>query len=123
MVGNIKDNNLKNKTIFLTKSLIAHCGVHDIKNSIPENSIKAFEKAILKGYIIELDLHILKDDNVVVFHDDNLYSMTGVNKKIKDCTYNEIKNLKIQNTNSNIPLFKEVLELVKGRVPLLIELK
>lgn len=114
---------MKNKTEFLTKSLIAHCGVHDIENKIPENSIKAFEIAISKGYIIELDLHILKDNNVVVFHDDNLFRITGVNKRIRDCTYDEIKLLKLQNTNNHMPLFKEVLELVNEKVPLLIELK
>ena len=73
--------------------------------------------------MIELDLHVLKDDNVVVFHDKNLHRMTGIDKDIKDCTYDEIKNLKLKNTDNHIPLFKDVLELVDGKVPLLIELK
>lgn len=108
---------------FLKKSLIAHRGFHNIKENIPENSIEAFKLAIEKGYIIELDLHILKDNNIVVFHDDNLFRMTGVNKKIKDCTYNEIKDLRLNNTDNYIPLFTDVLKIVDGRVPLLIELK
>lgn len=57
---------------FLKQSLIAHRGYHSKELGIPENSIPAFEKAILNNYIIELDVHILKDGNVVVFHDDNL---------------------------------------------------
>ena len=90
---------------------------------IPENSITAFKEAIKYNYIIELDVHILKDNNVVVFHDDNLRRLTGINKKIKDTTYDEIKNLKLLNTNEHIPLFLDVLKLVDGKVPLLIELK
>lgn len=74
-------------------------------------------------YSIELDLHLLKDNQVVVFHDDHLKRMTGVDKKVKDCTYQEIKELKLANTSESIPLFEEVLNLVKGEVPLLIELK
>lgn len=106
---------------FLKNSLIAHRGLHN--DMIPENSITAFKEAIKYNYIIELDVHILKDNNVVVFHDDNLRRLTGINKKIKDTTYDEIKNLKLLNTNEHIPLFFDVLKLVDGKVPLLIELK
>ena len=84
------------KTNFLTKTLIAHRGYHDIKIGIPENSIPAFERAIQNKYIIELDVHILKDNNIVVFHDDNLKRMTGIDKEIKLTTYNEIKNLNLE---------------------------
>ncbi len=108
---------------FLKQNLIAHRGMHDIQNGIPENSLKAFEEAIKNRYIIELDLHILKDGNVVVFHDDNLQRMTGINKKIKDATYEEIKDLKLKNTENYIPKFKDVLEFINGRVPIIIELK
>ena len=109
---------------FLVNSIIAHRGVYNLKkDSIPENSIEAFKNAIDNNYIIELDLHVLKDNNVVVFHDKNLFRMTGIHKDIKECTYDEIKNLKLKNTDNNIPLFRDVLELVDGKVPLLIELK
>lgn len=108
---------------FLKDRLIAHRGMHNIKLGIPENSLKAFERAIEHNYIIELDLHVLKDNTVVVLHDDNLLRMTGVDKDLKDTTYDEIKSLKLNNTENHIPLFKEVLELVDGRVPLVIEFK
>lgn len=114
---------MKKDVSFLTKNLIAHRGLHDIKNGIPENSLISFQKAIEKNYLIELDLHVLKDNSVVVFHDDNLNRMTGINKNLKDCTYDEIKNLSLQNTNSHIPLFSDVLSLVNGSVPIIIELK
>ena len=106
---------------FLKNNLIAHRGLHN--KIIPENSIPAFKEAIKNNYIIEFDVHILKDNNVVVFHDDNLKRLTGIDKKIKDTTYEEIKNLKLNNTENYIPLLKDVLKLVNGRVPLLIELK
>lgn len=114
---------MKSDLSFLLSNLIAHRGYHSEKDSIPENSIPAFIKAIENSYIIELDLHILKDGNVVVFHDDNLNRMTGIDKNIRDTTYDEIKNLRLQNTNSYIPLFKDVLDLVQARVPIIIEFK
>ena len=106
---------------FLKTNLIAHRGYHN--NEIKENTLEAFKKAIDNNYIIELDVHILKDGNVVVFHDDNLKRLTGIDKKIKDTTYEEIKNLNLLNTKQRIPLLKEVLKIVNGKVPLLIELK
>lgn len=108
---------------FLKQSLIAHRGYHSKELGIPENSLPAFEKAIQNNYIIELDVHILKDRNIVVFHDDNLNRMTGLNKDIKKLNYDEIKRLKLDNTNYKIPLLKEVLDLVDGKVPIIIELK
>lgn len=104
-------------------NLIAHRGFFDNKNGIPENSLQAFNRAMENNYIIELDLHLLKDGNVIVFHDDNLKRMTGVNRKIKDCSYNEIQDLHLLNTKEKIPLFEEVLNLINGKVAILIELK
>ena len=106
---------------FLKNNLIAHRGLHN--KEIPENSIKAFENAIKNNYIIELDIHLLKDNNIVVFHDDNLKRMCNVNKKIKDLTYEELQKYSLKKTRYKIPLFSEVLKLVDGKVPLIIEFK
>lgn len=108
---------------FLRKNPIAHRGLFNKEDGIPENSIPAFQRAIENMYPIEIDVHLLKDGNVVIFHDDDLNRMTGLNKKIKDCTYEEIKNLKLNGTEYGIPLLTELLEIVYGRVPILIELK
>lgn len=105
---------------FLKNGLIAHRGVHI---SAPENSISAFKEAIKKKYIIELDVHLLKDNTVVVFHDDDLSRMIGKNIKLKNCTYEDIKNLKLLNTDNYIPTFEEVLKLINGKVPIIVELK
>ena len=110
-------------TSFLIGRLIAHRGLHNIEKGIAENSIPAFEKSIENNYIIELDVHILKDRNVVVFHDDNLKRMTGIDKEIKNMTYEDVKELRLQNTYQTIPLLTEVLNLINGKVPVIIELK
>lgn len=107
---------------FLKETIIAHRGVHNEKDII-ENSLEAFKEAVNKNYIIELDVHFLKDGEVVVFHDDNIERMTGINKNLKDCTYDEIRNIKLLNKNTYIPKFSDVLKLVDGKVPTLIELK
>ena len=114
---------MKRNIDFLKQNIIAHRGYHNIEKGIPENSLKAFEEAIKKNYIIELDVHILKDGEIIVFHDDNLKRMTGTDRKIKDLCYNEIKKSTLLNTNQKIPLLKEVLELVNGKVPIIIEIK
>lgn len=108
---------------FLTQNLIAHRGFFDHEQAIPENSFLAFMRAMEYHFIIELDVHLLKDSQIVVFHDDNLKRMTGLDKEIKNCTYEEIRKLKLLRTNEKIPLLKKVLNLVEGKVPLLIELK
>ena len=102
-------------------NIIAHRGIHN--EAIPENSMKAFSLALKKNIPIEFDVHILKDKNIVVFHDNNLKRMTNKDKFIKECTYEEIKDLKLKNTNEKIPLLKDVLKLVDGKVLLDIELK
>lgn len=107
---------------FLINKLIAHRGIFDNK-IVPENSIEAFKKAIRKGYIIELDVHLTKDKKIVVFHDDLLDRMTNKKGKIKDYKLDELKDIKLLNTNYSIPTLSEVLKLVKGKVPLLIEMK
>ena len=109
------------KNNFLKESIIAHRGIYDNKKTI-ENTIGAFIKAINKKYAIELDLHLTKDKKIVVFHDDKLERLTNEKGYIKDKTLEELKKIKLIN-GSSIPTFEEVLKLVNGKVPLLIELK
>ena len=101
---------------------IAHRGLFD-REKIPENSMLAFEKAIEKGYAIELDVNMTKDGYIVVFHDNSLKRMTGIKNYIATMTLSEIKKLKLLGTENRIPTFEDVLLQVSGRVPLLIEVK
>lgn len=102
--------------------IIAHRGVHDNK-LIPENSLCAFQKALDNNYAIEFDIQITKDDKLVIFHDDNLLRMTGINNSIEKLLYEDVKNIKLLNKDFSIPTFKELLDLVNGRVLLDIEIK
>lgn len=101
---------------------IAHRGLHD-KPNIPENSMPAFKRAVEKGYGIELDVHLLSDGGLAVFHDNTLDRTAGVSGNIKDLTLATLKDYKLEGTDNCIPTFLEVLELVDGKVPLIIELK
>lgn len=106
---------------WLVETPIAHRGLHDKVS--PENSLSAFSKAIEKGYAIELDVQLLSDNTVVVFHDESLSRMTGNDGYIKFLNKEDLKVLKLAGSKEHIPTFEEVLKLVDGRTPLLIEIK
>ena len=109
--------------IYVNHNIIAHRGYHNSKMNIPENSILAFKRAIRNKYIIELDVHITKDNKIVIFHDFSLKRLFNVNKLVENCTYNELLNYSFPNTNQKIPLIKSVLNIVNGSVPIIIEIK
>ena len=101
---------------------IAHRGLHQ-EREVPENSLLAFQKAVDKLYSIELDITITKDEQIVVFHDDNLFRLCEVNKNIEDVEYSYLKKLYLYDTKEYIPLLEEVLYLVKSKTSLIIEIK
>ncbi len=108
---------------WIKEKLIAHRGLHTLDKKVPENSMLAIKKAVEKNYGVEFDINVLGDGNVVVFHDNNLKRLCGIDKDLIDLEYEDIKNLRILDTDEKIPLLKDVLKMVDGRVPLLIELK
>ncbi len=101
----------------------AHRGLHNRDKSIPENSLTAFERAASAGYGMELDVQLSRDGEVVVFHDDDLKRVCGVDAKVCDMTLAELKELRLCGTSETIPLFSEVLKCVRGRGALIVELK
>ena len=101
----------------------AHRGLHTRDKSIPENSLPAFERAARAGYGIELDVQLSKDGRVVVFHDDTLDRVCGVHARVDEKTWAELQELRLCGTEYGIPLFSEVLKTVRGRGPLIVELK
>ena len=107
----------------LWKTKYAHRGLHSRDEKIPENSLAAFSLAAESGYGIELDLQLTLDGQIVVFHDDSLKRVCGVDKLIWDCTYAELQQYRLSGTDQRIPLFTEVLALVNSRVPFILELK
>lgn len=108
---------------WIKTSLIAHRGLHSQDKSVPENSKKAFELALAKGYGIECDINLLKDGTPVVFHDKNLKRMCGDDRYLLDITLEEFKKCRLLGTDQVPMTLREFLALVGGRVPLLIELK
>ena len=101
--------------------MLAHRGLHG--GSIAENSIPAFAAAADRGIGIELDVRLSSDGEVVIFHDDTLERMTGMSGGVSNYTAKELAKLSLADTGYGIPTLREVLALVNGRVPLLVELK
>lgn len=105
------------------KWFYAHRGLHDNLSDAPENSMAAFYKAVKAGYGIELDIQLSKDKIPVVFHDYTLKRACGVEGNVKDYTYDELRRFHLFQSGERIPKFEDVLELVDGRVPLIVEFK
>lgn len=99
----------------------AHRGLHG--NGAPENSLEAFRRALEGGYGMELDVHLMKDGSLAVIHDYSLKRTAGMDVRIEDLTAEELPNYRLEGTDEPIPLLPQVLSLVDGRVPLIVELK
>ncbi len=99
----------------------AHRGLHD--DTRPENSLSAFRAAREKGYGVELDVHLLKDGTLAVFHDHTLDRVTGESGKIEDLTAADLSRFHLNGTEETIPTFEQVLELFDGAAPIVVELK
>lgn len=106
---------------FLINWKYAHRGLHN--DIIPENSYKAFENALINGFAIELDIRVTKDNKWVVFHDKNLKRMTGEDIDLVNLSFEDLKHYLLGNSLETIPSLVDVLNLVNGKVPLLIEIK
>ena len=99
----------------------AHRGLHNEERA--ENSMSAFRAAVDGGFGIELDIRLSKDGKLVVFHDDTLDRVCGREGQVIDFTADELATFKLSGTDDGIPLFSDVLALVDGKVPLLVEIK
>ncbi len=106
---------------WLVEKYVAHRGLHDEQSA--ENSLSAFEKAIEKGYVIELDVQQISDGTVVVFHDSSLSRMTGQDGYVRYLVKEDLKNCYLGGTKETIPTFEETLNLIRGRTPVIIEIK
>ncbi len=104
-----------------TRVRFAHRGLHD--GGRAENSLSAFRAAKEAGYGIELDVRLSKDGELVVFHDPTLNRVCGVDGRVIDRTAEELSRMSLAGTGEGIPTLKQVLELIDGAVPMLIEIK
>lgn len=108
----------KSKEIY--NNVIAHRGYHAY---YPENTIKSYIEAIRHNMAIELDIRMTRDGYIVCMHDRYTKRLLGKRGKTSNMTLSEIKKYKIMNSNEKIPLLEDVLKVVKGNVPILIEVK
>lgn len=106
---------------WLTAAPYAHRGLHGERRV--ENSRSAFEAAIAAGFGIECDIQLTRDGEAVVFHDHELGRLTGEEDRVADRTLAELQGVKLAGSTECIPSLAEVLELIGGRVPVLLELK
>ncbi|MEJ6396787.1 glycerophosphodiester phosphodiesterase family protein [Yoonia sp. 208BN28-4] len=108
-----------------TDKPITHRGLHDRDDGRPENSMAAFEAAIEHGYGIEMDLQLSADSQAMVFHDYDLGRLTDQKGPVAQLTSDELEMITLTggDSDAHIPKLEDVLALVAGQVPLLIELK
>ena len=106
---------------FLTRQPFAHRGLHDA--SVPENSLAAFDRAITKGYGIELDVRMTHDGDVIVFHDATLERMTGQHGDVMRMSSQQLCGIRLKGSKERLQTLYDVLHHVGGRVPVLIEVK
>ena len=118
----IKPSSKKREVMARYKGVkFAHRGLHDSEKA--ENSLSAFATAVECGYGIELDVRLSKDGELVVFHDDTLDRMTDVKGRVDSFTAEELSKIRLGGTNDGVPTFREVLKIVDGKIPLLVEMK
>jgi glycerophosphoryl diester phosphodiesterase len=108
---------------WLTARPVAHRGFHDMNKTRWENTLAAFAAAAERGYAIECDVHLSADGIPVVIHDDDLQRLTGQDGFVWQRTAAELGALKVGGTSDHVPTLQEALDLVAGRVPMIVELK
>ncbi len=109
---------------FLMRGMfVAHRGLHAKELDIPENSLKSYALAKEAGFCIEIDIRLTGDGQVVVFHDSNTKRVCGQDLKVRESTMEQLSSLRLLDTDEAIPTLEQVLSLVSGKVPLLIEFK
>ncbi|GAA6176303.1 glycerophosphodiester phosphodiesterase family protein [Sulfitobacter pacificus] len=102
---------------------LAHRALHDVNDGRPENSRAAIRAAIVAGYGIEIDVQLSADGAAMVFHDYALDRLTGQTGPIRLRGASELAKIPLTGGEEGIPDLTEVLDLVAGQVPLLVELK
>lgn len=107
---------------FLASSF-AHRGLHTGSRNRPENSLSAFEAALMFGFSIELDVQLTRDEQAIVFHDYDLQRLLSKTGSVQSSDAADFKSAQILGSNEAPPLLGDVLRLVAGQVPILIELK
>ena len=108
---------------WLTRTPFAHRGLHGGPEGRIENSMSAFRTTLDAGFGIELDVQLTRDGQAVVFHDDRLDRLTDSKGRVANQTLADLLAIPLAGSGDHVPSLKDVLGLVGGTVPLLIEIK
>ena len=115
-------SSLTQRKPFLRRTF-AHRGLFAADQSVPENSLEAFRAAVAADYGVELDVQLTKDKVVVVFHDDDLKRGCGIDARVDAYTFEELQAFVLFGTSERIPTFTDVLAVINGSIPMIVELK
>ncbi|MBX5040302.1 glycerophosphodiester phosphodiesterase [Rhizobium lentis] len=102
---------------------VAHRGYHDLNKHVWENTLTAFSRAVDAGFAIECDLHYASDGVPVIFHDEELQRLCNLTGDIRERTSRELGLIAVGGTGDKIPTLSQLLDVVQGKVPLVLELK
>lgn len=102
---------------------IAHRALHDRTDGRPENSAGAVRAAIRAGYGIEIDIQLSSDGVPMVFHDYDLGRLTNESGPIAQRTALDLAEIPLKDSTETIPTLRQILDIVSGQVPLLVEVK
>lgn len=105
------------------KSPLAHRGLHDASQGVMENTRDAFSGAISAGYGIEFDVQLSADGHAMVFHDEWLFRLTGQDGRVNQRTAMELAQIRVGSGRNTIETLADILALIAGQVPVLIEIK
>lgn len=117
----IKPNRRRDASAFVGK-FFAHRGLHDGTPEAPENSMAAFARAKEAGYGVEFDVQYTLDKQAVVFHDETLKRVCGVDKKVRELTLEQLQQYRLLGGEQRIPTLRQVLEFLED-VPVCCEIK
>ena len=92
---------------WLMETHICHRGCHNGNSTCPENSLLAFETAVRKRLAVELDVQLLADGEIAVFHDSNTLRMTGVDTLITSCEAHQLRGMRLMGSDQAIPLLQK----------------
>lgn len=109
------------RVAWLRGATFAHRGLHG--PGVPENSLSAARAALARGFGIECDVHKSSDGHPIVFHDETLERLTGERGRVADRSAAQLGAMALAGSTDTIPTLRQLLDLVNGQVPLLIELK
>ncbi|WP_127089452.1 glycerophosphodiester phosphodiesterase family protein [Aquabacter cavernae] len=113
---------MRDLTLF-TRQPVAHRGLHDAARGIVENSRSAVSAAVAGGFGVEIDVQLSADGKVVVFHDTSLDRLTQGRGAVNAQPAATLHGMTLLDTPDHILKLRDVLDIVAGRSPLLIEMK